>query len=332
MSMSMSVAARAARLAIAALLGALPLDAAVAQQPAGYPSKPIRIVVGFTPGGLTDIYARQLAAHLQSTWGQSVVVDNKPGAATILGSQAVAQAAPDGYTLCFCVTNVATNKFTYPKLPYKPEDLTPVAMGFRSTSVLIVPGNSEFDSVQKLVDYAKRNPGKLTYSTTGAGGATHVVGELFKSVAGIDAVPVHYKGAAPATMAVGSGEVQFAFSAVSTAQPYLADKRVRALGVANAERVPALPGVPTIGEAGQRGVATGVWYGLMAPTGTPQPIIDALNRESNAFFSSAAIRDKLVAGGEEPLGTMSPKQMADYIARDTEFLRKVIEPMRLSFD
>lgn len=317
--------------AIAVVLATLPLGAALAQT-AGYPVKPVRIIVGFPPGGLTDTYARQLAAHLQTAWGQSVVVENKPGAATILGSQAVAQAAPDGHTLCFCVTNVATNRFTYSKLPYKPEDLVPVAMGFRSTSVLIVPGNSELDSVPKLVEFAKRNPGKLTYSTTGAGGATHVVGELFRTVAGIDAVPVHYKGAAPATMAVATGEVQFAFSAISTAKPFLADNRVKALAVANENRVPALPGIPTMEQVGLKGVATGVWYGLMAPNGTPKAIVEALNRESNAFFNSPAVREKLIAGGEEPLGTMSPEQMADYIAKDTEFLRRIIEPMKLNFD
>jgi tripartite-type tricarboxylate transporter receptor subunit TctC len=330
--MPIPTCARAARRgAIGLLLAAVTAGAALAQ-PAGYPARPIRIVVGFTPGGLTDLYARQLAGHLQSAWGQPVVVENRPGAATILGTQTVAQAAPDGYTLCFCVTNVMTNRFTYSRLPYRSEDLVPVAMGFRSTTVLVVPGGSELDTVAKLVDFARRNPGKLSYSTTGAGGATHVVGELFRTVAGIDTVPVHYKGAAPATMAVATGEVQFAFSAISTAKPHLADRRIRALGVANADRVPALPGVPTLEEAGLKGVVTSVWYGLMAPSGTPRPIVEALNRESNAFFAGASVREKLIAGGEEPLGTMTPEQMADYIAKDTEFLRRVIEPMKLNFD
>lgn len=310
----------------------LSLNVLTAQAADSYPPRPVKLIVGFPPGGLTDIYARLLAAHLTKVYPQPFVVENKPGAATILAAQAVATAPPDGTTLCFCVTNVATNKFSYKQLPYKLEDLAPVSIGFKSTTVLVTPATADYDTAAKLVDYAKRNPGKLSYSTTGSGGATHLVGELFNQVAGIQAVAIHYKGAAPATAAAASGEVQFTFSAVATAQPFLQDKRIRALGTASAERVPALPGVPTMAEAGFRGVDTGVWYGVMAPAGTPRPVIDSLNRETNAFFSSKAIRDRLVAGGEQPVGDMTPEQMAAYIARDTEALRKIIEPLKLSFD
>lgn len=261
-----------------------------------------------------------------------MVVDNKPGAATIVGTQIVAKAPPDGYTLCFCVTNVTTNQFFRTELPYKVEDLTPVALGFRSTTVLIVPGDSPFQTVEQLVAYARKNPGKLNYSTTGAGGATHLVGELFASVAGIQAVPVPYKGAAPATMAVGTKEVQYTFSAIATAKPLLQDKRVRALAVAEETRVPAVQEVPTMAEAGYKGVATGVWYGLMAPTGTPRPVIELLNREMNAFFTSKPIQDRLVAGGERPLGNVTPQQMAEYIAVDTELMRKIIQPLNLKLE
>jgi tripartite-type tricarboxylate transporter receptor subunit TctC len=310
----------------------LSLSALTAQAADPYPARPVKLIVGFPPGGLTDIYARLLAAHLSKVYPHPTVVENKPGAATVLAAQAVATAPPDGLTLCFCVTNVATNKFSYKTLPYKLEDLAPVAIGFKSTTVLITPSTAEYDTAAKLVDYAKKNPGKLSYSTTGSGGATHLVGELFNQVAGIQAVAIHYKGAAPATAAVASGEVQFTFSAVATAQPFLQDKRIRALGTASAERVPALAGVPTMAEAGFRGVDTGVWYGVMAPAGTPRPIIDSLNRETNAFFSSKAIRDRLVAGGEQPVGDLTPEQMAAYIAKDTEQLRKIIEPLKLNFD
>ncbi|HEX2543716.1 MAG TPA: tripartite tricarboxylate transporter substrate binding protein [Ramlibacter sp.] len=314
----------------AALLASTLIAPAAAQQ--AYPTKPIRLVVGFAPGGLTDVYARLFASHLQTKYGQPVVVDNKPGAATIVGTQIVAKAPPDGYTLCFCVTNVTTNQFFRTELPYKVEELTPIALGFRSTTVLIVPGDSPFQTVRDLVDFAKKNPGKLNYSTTGSGGATHLVGELFNSVAGIQTVPVPYKGAAPATMAVGTKEVQYAFSAIATAKPLLQDKRVRALAVAEEVRVPAVADVPTMAEAGYNGVATGVWYGLMAPTGTPRPIIDLLNQEMNAFFTSKPIVEKLVAGGERPLGNATPQQMADYIARDTEVMRKIIQPLNLKLE
>jgi len=321
-------------LATMALLTGLAVWAgpAAAQGPNGYPDKPVRIIVGFAPGGLTDIYARLFSAHLQKLTGQPVIVENRPGAATMIGTVAVAKAAPDGYTLCFCVTNVATNQFFRASMPYRMEDLAPVSLAFRSSSVLIVPAASPFKTAADLVSFARGNPGKLTYSTTGAGGATHITGELFASVTGTRSVAVHYKGASPATTAVAAGEVDFAFSAIATAQPPLKDGRVRALGVASEERIGALPDVPTMGEVGFNGVASGVWYGLMAPAGTPPPIIDYLNRMSNAFFGSDEIRARLLLGGETPLANATPAQMAAYIEKDTEALRKIIVPMNLKLD
>jgi tripartite-type tricarboxylate transporter receptor subunit TctC len=305
---------------------------AAAQAPDGYPARPIRLVVGFAPGGLTDIYARLFAAHLQKVAGQGVIVENKPGAATMIGTTAVAKAPPDGYTLCFCVTNVFTNQFFRDTMPYRTEELVPVSLGFKSSSVLLVPANSPFKSARELADAARGNPEKLTYSTTGAGGATHITGELFASVTRTRSVAVHYKGASPATSAVASGEVDFTFSAIATAQPPLTEGRVRALGVANEERVGALPDVPTMAEVGFEGVASGVWYGLMAPAGTARPIVDYLNKVSNDFFGSKEIRERLLAGGETPLGNATPEAMAAYIERDTAALRKIIVPMNLKLD
>ena len=302
------------------------------QEPERYPERPVRIIVGFAPGGLTDIYARLFAANFQKVTGQAMIVENKPGAATMIGTTAVAKAAPDGYTLCFCVTNVFTNQFFRDSMPYRPDELMPVSLAFKSNSVLIVPANSPFKTPRELVDYARKNPDKLTYSTTGAGGATHITGELFASVAETKSVAVHYKGASPATSAVAAGEVDFTFSAIATAQPPLKEGRVRALGVASEERIPALPDVPTMGEVGFDGVASGVWYGLMAPSGTPQPIVARLNRISNDYFGSAEIRERLMAGGETPMANASPAEMAAYIERDTESLRKIIVPMNLKLD
>lgn len=310
----------------------LTLAALPAQAQGAYPTKAIRVVVGFEPGGLTDVYARLFATHLQTKLGQPVVVENKPGAATIIGTQYVAKAAPDGYTLCFCVSNVYTNKFFRAQLPYNTDDLTAVGLAFRSSSVLIVPSSSSFKTAKQLVEFAKQNPGKLNYSTTGAGGATHITGELFSAVAGIKATPIHYKGAAPASMAVATKEVDFTFSAIATAQPLLKQERVRPLGISSDQRTPAVPDAAPLAEEGFSGVETGVWYGLMAPTGTPAPIIELLNKELNEFFSSAPIRERLLAGGERPLGNMTPQQMTDYVAKDTEKLRKVIEPLNIRLD
>lgn len=303
-----------------------------AQTLTDYPTRPVKIVVGFAPGGLTDIYARLLATHLQNKTGQPFIVENKPGAATMIGTAAVAKSTPDGYTICFCVTNVYTNQFFREKMSYRTEELTPVSLAFKSASVLIVPMASPFKSAADLVEYARNNPGKLSYSTTGAGGATHITGSLFDSVTKTNNTPIHYKGASPATTAVAAREVDFAFSAIATAQPFLKDGRVRALGVASEKRIDALPEVPTIGEVGFPGVASGVWYGLMAPAGTPSQIIDYLNKESNAFFRSPEITARLVAGGETPLGNATPAEMAVYISRDTEELRKIIVPMNLKLD
>ncbi|MET4575166.1 tripartite-type tricarboxylate transporter receptor subunit TctC [Ottowia thiooxydans] len=329
-AMSFSHRRGALRALIAATFLALASVPSLAQD--SYPNKPVRIVVGFEPGGLTDTYARLFATHLQTKFGQPFLVENKPGAATIIGTQFVAKAPADGYTLCFCVSNVYTNKFFRAQLPYKMEDLTAIGLAFRSSSVLIVPETSPFQNAEQLVDFAKKNPGKLNYSTTGAGGATHITGELFSSLAGIRATSVHYKGAAPASMAVGTQEVDFAFSAIATAQPLLKQKKVRALGVSNDVRTPALPDVPTLGEAGFKGIVTGVWYGLMAPTGTPASVINLMNKELNAFFTSPPIKERLQVGGETPMGTMTPQQMTEYVAKDTEMLRKVIEPLNIKLD
>lgn len=301
----------------------------IAQQ---YPSKPIRIVVGFPPGGLTDVYARLFASHLQTRLGQPVIVENKSGAATVIATLAVTRAEPDGYTLCFCVSNVMTNQFSREQLPYKVDDLVPVALGFRSATVLIVPQDSSFKDTRELVAYAKANPGKLNYATTGAGGATHIAGELFASVSGIKVTPIHYKGAAPANVALSAKEVDFAFSNIATGRPLLEGKRARAFAVAGEERAPAIADVPTMAEVGFPGVATSVWYGLMAPKGTPSVIIELLNREMNLFFGSESVRQRLFADGQTPMGRGTPAEMADYIAKDTELLRTIIVPLNLKLD
>ena len=328
--MFVSMRVRAAGFMMALMLAGGALSPAMASE--NYPNRTVKFIVGFAPGGNTDVYARLLAAHLQNLWGQPFIVENKPGAASILAIQTVTTAKPDGYTLCFCVTNVATNRFTYANLPYRLEELTPVGLVFNSSTALVVPAGSEFDSTQKLIAYGKANPGKLSYSTTGAGGATHLVGELFRGETGAQAVPVHYKGAAPATIAVVAGEVQFAMSATATAMPHLQSQKLRALSVNTPERLPALPGVPTIGEVGYPAVASSTWYGVLAPAGTPREIVLALNREINTFARSKAILDKLAADGDRGRGDVTPEGFAKYIREDAEVMRRVIEPLKIRLD
>jgi len=318
------------RLAVGVLLCGLTLAAGHAAE--SYPNRPVKFIVGFAPGGNTDVYARLLSTHLQKVWGQSFVVENKPGAASILAIRTVATSKPDGYTLCFCVTNVATNRFTHASLPYKLEDLIPVGLVFNSSTALVVPVASEFDTVQKLIAYGKANPGKLSYSTTGPGGATHLVAELFRGATGVVSEAVHYKGAAPATIAVMAGEVQFAMVATATAIPHLQAKKLRALAVNTPERLAALPGVPTMGEAGYPAVVSSTWFGVLAPAGTPREIVLMLNREINAFARSKAIVDKTAADGDRARGDLSPEAFAKYINDDAEAMRRVIEPLKIRLD
>lgn len=294
-----------------------------------YPSKPVRIVIGFAPGGNTDIFGRLFAAHLQKTLGQPVIVENRPGAATMLAAQHVATSPADGYTICLCVTNVATNRFAYAKVPYTMADFSPVALMFQSVTGLTVPSDSPFDSVESLVKFARGNPGKLTYSTTGAGGATHLVGALFAANAGIQAVPVHYKGAAPAAMAILGKEVDYTFSTITTAQPALKDKRIRMLALAAPKRASAVADVPTMAEVGFPGVVTSVWYGLLVPAGTPADVITTLNREVRAFVSDKEINARFIASGELPRGDLNPEDFGKFIEEDTEHMRKIMAPLNL---
>ncbi len=294
-----------------------------------YPTKPIRIVIGFAPGGNTDIFGRLFASHLQQSLGQPVLVENRPGAATMLAAQHVATSAPDGHTICLCVTNVATNRFAYDKVPYTMADFVPVGLMFQSITGLTVPIDSPHDSMAKVLAYGRANPGKLTYSTTGSGGATHLVGALFAKEAGIDAVAVHYKGAAPAATALLTKEVDFTFSTVTTALPYLESKRIRMLALAAPERMDAVKEVPTMAEAGHPTVVTSIWYGLLAPAGTPASVVDRLNQEVARFVKEPAMNARFIASGERPRGDLSPRAFADFITADTEHMRRIMEPLNL---
>lgn len=333
--MSTKPARRLCRLATAALvslLAAFLASTSHAQGEGKFPSRTIKIIVGFPAGGLTDIYARVLAENLQQKLGQPVIVENKPGAGTIMASQTVANAAPDGYTLCFCVTAVATNRLLRQNVSVGIEDFTPVSLGFTSTTLLVVPKESPFSSVSELVAYARKHPGKLSYSTTGTGGATHLLGELFEFIAGIDAAAIPYKGANPATMAVATGEVDFTFSVILIAKPLLEGGKLRALGAASRERAPLFANVPTMAEAGLAGVESEVWFGLLAPKGTPSEIVEILNRETNRMFSTSPVKDQLAMGGDWPRGDLTPDQFAKYIGQDVDWHRKLIERIQLKLD
>lgn len=304
-----------------AILVAAP-QAALAQPT--YPSKPIRFIIPFAPGGATDIMARMIGQKLTEAWGQPVVVDSKPGANGIIASEATAKAAPDGYTMLLAVLSThATNVSLYSKLPYDPvRDFTPVVLMAYTPLVLVVPAASPFRSVKDLVDAARAKPGQLNFS---AGTATiHLTGELFKSVTGTDITAVPYKGTVPGLMAVMSGEVGFTFEPPVTALPQIKGSRVRALAVTSPQRSPLLPDVPTVQEAGVPSFEAYSWFGIMMPAGVPRGITAKMESEVLRILTLPDIKEKLSASGLDLL-PMTGERFAAFAKTETEKWAKTIK-------
>ena len=304
-----------------AILVAAP-QAALAQLT--YPSKPIRFIIPFAPGGATDIMARMIGQKLTEAWGQPVVVESKPGANGIIASEATAKAAPDGYTMLLAVLSThATNVSLYSKLPYDPvRDFTPVVLMAYTPLVLVVPAASPFRSVKDLVDAAKAKPGQLNFS---AGTATiHLTGELFKSVTGTDITAVPYKGTVPGLMAVMSGEVGLTFEPPVTALPQIKGGRVRALAVTSPQRSPLLPDVPTVQEAGVPSFEAYSWFGIMMPAGVPRGITAKMESEVLRILTLPDIKEKLAASGLDLL-PMTGERFAAFAKIETEKWAKTIK-------
>jgi len=314
--------ALAAIACIAALEGAAP---AAAQAPA-YPTKPIRLVVPFPPAGATDILARAVAQKLTEVWGQSVVVDNRPGAGGNIGSELVARAAPDGYTLEMgTVGTHAINSSLYAKMPYDHvKDFAPVILVAAVPNVLVVNPAVPANSVRELIAYAKANPGKLNFASSGSGTSIHLSGELFKVMAGVEMTHVPYKGSAPALQDLLGGQVQLMFDNLPPSLPQIKAGKLRALGVTTAARSPALPDVPTIAESGLPGFESSSWFGVLAPAGTPPAIIAKLNAEIAKWLATPEAKDRLVAIGANGAGG-SPEDFAKHIAAETAKWAKVVK-------
>src|ERR1700744_3291748 len=258
---------------------------------AGYPDRVIKIVVPFAPGGGTDLVARTLAQEMAKDLGVNVIVENKPGAGTIIGTQAVAVSDPDGYTLLMGTFANAVNPSLNAKLPYDPhKDFVPVALIARSFNVVVVNPRSSIRSIADLIAAARANPGKLSYGTFGIGTSAHLAGELFKDMAKVDLTTVPYKGAAPAITDLIGGQIDVMFTTVASAAALIESGQLRAIAVTSAERSPAFPKIPTVAEAGVPGYAAESWYGLFAPSGTPPEVIDRLNRSAAAAVQSEAFK------------------------------------------
>ena len=303
----------------ALLAGSLPAWA----QP--YPNRPLRIVVPFPPGGGTDIGTRIVAQKLQEAWGQAVIVENKPGAAGIVGTELTAKSAPDGYT--FMMGNIGThaiNVSLYKKLAYDPvRDFAPVSMVADLPLLLLVHPSVPANSVKELIALAKSQPGKLNFSSSGAGGSMHVAAELFKSMTGVDMVHIPYKGGAPAVADLLSGQVALSFSTVLETIQHVKAGKVRALAVTNDHRSIALPDLPTIAEAGLPGYQSISWLALFAPAGTPKEIVNKVSAESVRILKLPDVKERLLAQGAEPIGS-TPEQLATILSADIAKYAKVI--------
>ena len=285
-----------------------------ATQAQPYPSRTVRIIVPFSPGGTTDVVARSVAAMLGKSLNQSVVVENRPGAGGSIGADLVAKAPPDGYTLLMgSSATLAFNPSLYARLPYDPvRDFAPVGMVCESALVLVTNPASELSSVGNLIKLAKSNPGKFTYSTAGIGSATHVASELLMSLTGIQTLHVAYKGAGPATVAVVAGEVSYAFTGQTLAWPLVAGGKLRAVGLASDHRNPDHPDVPTIAEAGVPNFEATDWFAVIAPAGTPPVIVSKLNAELQTLLKDADLKSNLAKQGIE-IRAGSPEQLSAHI-------------------
>jgi tripartite-type tricarboxylate transporter receptor subunit TctC len=308
-------------LAVWALLSVLPIDKAWAL----YPDRIIKIVVPFAPGGGTDVIARTLAQEMAGNLGVKVVIENKPGAGTIIGTQAVAISEPDGYTLLMGTFSHAVNASLNSKLPYDPHrDFAPVALVARSFNLVVVNPKSPIRSIADLIAAAKSDPDKLSYGTFGIGTSAHLAGELFKDMAKVTLTTVPYKGAAPAITDLIGGQIQVMFTTVASAAALVEAGQLRALAVTSAERSPAFPQLPTVSEAGVPGYAAESWYGLFAPAKTPPDIVDRLNRSAAIAVQSEAFKKLGVNEGLVMIAA-PPQELDRYLRGEEARWRKVIE-------
>ncbi|PJI97793.1 tripartite-type tricarboxylate transporter receptor subunit TctC [Acidovorax sp. 69] len=319
----------------AALLGlasaALPIGAALAQ--AAYPHKPIRLIVPFPPGGGTDMIARTVAQKLTDQHKWSVIVDNRPGAGGNLGVDAAAKSAPDGYTLVMGQTsNLAINPSLYAKLPYDPiKDLVPVALVSSSPIVMAAPANSRFNTFADVVAASKGKPDALTLGYSGNGTVAHLAGELAENAAGIQLRHIPYKGAAQAMTDLVGGQIDLYMSSVPTLLGQVRNGKLKVLAITSAKRSSQLPDVPTLAESGYKGFEAVTWFGILAPAGTPAPIVAQLNKAINQALQQADVADKLKSEGGDVLGG-TPEQFGTLLRAEVPRWAKIVKDSGASLD
>ena len=320
--------------AAAALTGAglLP-GAAMAQPDAHWPSKPIKWVVPFPPGGAMDVIARTLGDKAARELGQAFVVENRPGAGGNIGADYVAKQPADGYTIMITSIGMATNKSLYAKLSYDPvKDFAPISLLAVVPNVLVVNAARNPDkSVKEVIVHAKKEPGKLTYASAGNGTSIHLAGEVFASMAGVNILHIPYKGSGPAITDMLGGQVDLMFDSITSARPHIQSGKLRALGVTTAKRSGALPDVPTIAEAGVPGYEVSPWFAVFAPAGTPPEVVAKLNKVLNDAMKEPDTLKKLESVGAEPIGT-TPQELATHLNKELDRWGKLIKERNIRLD
>jgi tripartite-type tricarboxylate transporter receptor subunit TctC len=320
----MKAVKRSLALALVAFCGA-----AFAQ--GAYPNKPVKLIDPYAPGGSTSTVSRLISQKFQDVAGQAMVVDYKPGAASNIGADFVAKSPADGYTLLIAASSLAINPSLYPKMPYDPvKDLAPVAMLIRAPNVLAVHPSLPVKNVAELIEYARANPGKLNYGSSGNGATNHLAMELFKTMAKVEIQHVPFKGGGEAIAALVSGQVQVLFNPATTIVPQHAGGRVRMLAVGSDHRVNGLD-LPTISESGLKGFESSVWFGLFAPAGTPASVLGKLNTDVNRILQDKQVDDTLVRAGFEPVGGTA-EDLRRTMAEDVDRWARVIKAANVKID
>ncbi|HEY4068015.1 MAG TPA: tripartite tricarboxylate transporter substrate binding protein [Burkholderiaceae bacterium] len=297
-----------------------------------YPSHPIHIVVPTTPGGTADVVTRLLAQKMSDSMGVGIVIDNRPGAGNVIGTEYVARAAPDGYVVLMTYTDHVFNPFMYSHLPFDAvRDFAPIGLVGSVPEVVAVNPALPVKNLQELIALAKRSPGTLNFGSAGNGSSLHLAGEMFKLMAGVDVLHVPYKGTSPAMTALMAGDVQLAFPTAFSAQPPLQAGQVRVLAIAADKRLATMPAVPTAAEAGLPDYQASIWYGMLAPAATPRPVVERLNAELDKALADPEIRKRL---GEQGfvLNPGTPDAFQQFIARELDRWGKVIKTAHIKLD
>lgn len=312
------------------VLGFLALSFNVNAQSSAYPNKPVKLIVPWPPGGVADFISRTIGEKLAAKWGQPVIVENKPGAGTNIGSDFVAKSAPDGYTLLVGSSNNAVNMFLFKKNPYDfSKDFEPISLIVQVPNILVVNPSVSANTTKELILFAKNNPGKLNYASAGNGSPAHLAAELFKKMAGVDIFAVTYKGAGPAVIDLLGGQVDMMFTNIpATLQNIKADK-LKPIGVTSLKRNQVLPMVPTIAESGLPGYEFSAWYGLLAPSGTPKDIVAKINADVISVLKNPEVSAKLVGQGTEVIAS-DPETLKSVIKADLTKYSKLISEIGLA--